>query len=223
MPGKLRKIVIVGAGGHAKVILEAIRAAGNAEVVGMIDPSPNSTQTLGVPILGGDDVLPELYRAGITSAVVAIGSNARRERIGDWLVSLGFELPAIVHPSAFISPSAKVDDGAVIMARAVIGTQTIIGRLAVINTMATIDHDNEIGTAAHIAPSCGLAGNVRVGRRTLVGVGCAVRPGVKIGDDVVVGAGAAVVNDIQDGSVVGGVPARSLKRSALLSVAPDKV
>jgi len=206
------KLVLIGAGSHARVVLEAIRAAGQFEVVGMVDPHPPAPTVLGVPVLGGDEVLPGLRREGITSAVVALGGNALRQRIGARLRDFGFDLPSIVHPSALLSPTASVAEGSVIMARAVIGTETRVDALAVVNTGAVIDHDGMIGPAAHIAPGCALAGTVRVGARTLVGVGSAVRPEVTIGDDVVIGAGSAVVSDIPSGSIVGGAPARPLRR-----------
>jgi UDP-perosamine 4-acetyltransferase len=94
----------------------------------------------------------------------------------------------------------------------VVGAETIIAHLAIVNTGAVVDHDNWIGIAAHVGPACGLAGNVHVGDRAQLGVGSAVRPGIRIGTDAIVGAGAAVVTDVPDGGLVGGVPARALRR-----------
>jgi acetyltransferase-like isoleucine patch superfamily enzyme len=101
------------------------------------------------------------------------------------------------------------------MARAVVGTETVVDSLAIINTAAGIDHDNRIGIAAHVGPGCALGGDVRVGLRALVGVGSAVRPGTRIGTDAVVGAGSSVVADVPDGAVVGGAPARPLRRKVV--------
>jgi UDP-perosamine 4-acetyltransferase len=205
------RIVVIGAGGHAKVVIEAVRAQGG-EVVGLIDPSPATSSVLGVQILGSDDVLQDLRCQGIDTAVVALGDNPLRERLGRRIRELGFVLPNVVHPSALLSPSARLGSGIVVMARAVVGSETAISDLAIINTAAIIDHDNEIGVAAHVAPGCALAGNVRVGARALIGVGSAVRPGTRIGADTVVGAGSAVVADVPDRATVGGVPARQLRQ-----------
>jgi acetyltransferase-like isoleucine patch superfamily enzyme len=102
----------------------------------------------------------------------------------------------------------------VVMARSIVGTEAVIDDWVIVNTGAVIDHDNRLCTAAHVAPGCALAGNVKVGERALVGVGSAVRPGIEIGADAVVGAGSAVVADVPAATRVGGVPARRLKERA---------
>jgi UDP-perosamine 4-acetyltransferase len=209
LPDALR-VVVIGAGGHAKVVLEILRAAGGVEVVGLLDPAPHASLVRGVPVLGGDDLLTELRSAGVAAAVVALGNNRRRQQVGGRARELGFALPAIIHPSAIVSPSARLEAGVVVMARVVIGTEAEVEQLAVINSGAVVEHDNRIGKASHIGPACALAGNVRVGDRALVGVGSAVRPGIIIGSDAVVGAGSAVIKDVPEGAMIGGSPARSL-------------
>ncbi|MBB5695136.1 acetyltransferase [Muricoccus pecuniae] len=208
------RVVIIGAGGHAKVIIEALRAAGFPSPLGLIDPRPAGETVLGVAVLGGDEMLEGLRTSGAGAAVVALGNNALRLRVGDKLVAMGFSLPPLVHPAAQLSPSAELEEGAVVMARACLGPDARIGRLAIVNTNAVVEHDNRIGQAAHVAPGCALAGNVTVGDRALVGVGSAVRPGITIGADAVIGAGSAVVRDVPPDAVVAGAPARSLSRGA---------
>lgn len=203
-------VVVVGAGDHAKVVLEALWAIGTFEVVGLTDPNPLCLDVLGIPVLGGDQLLPGLFTQGVKAAVVAIGSNRLRQQIGENLLRMGFALPVVVHPSAFISPSANIADGAVVMAKAIVGTLANIESLAIINTGAIVEHDNHIGVSAHIGPGAALAGRVRVGDRALVGIGSAVRPNIRIGSDSIVGAGSAVVADVLPGVTVAGSPAREL-------------
>jgi sugar O-acyltransferase (sialic acid O-acetyltransferase NeuD family) len=205
-----QRVVVIGAGGHAKVVLEALWAMDAFEVVGLLDPSTASLEVLGAPILGGDELLPELYAQGVMSAVVAIGSNDRRQRIGQELIAMGFALPVVVHPTAFISPSATIAQGAVVMARAVVGTMAIIGELAIINTGAIVEHDNRIGQFVHVCPGVVLAGGVRIGDRALLGVGSSVRPDISIGNDSIIGAGSVVVANVPPGTTVAGSPARKL-------------
>lgn len=208
------RIVVVGAGDHAAVVIEALRATGDFTIVGVVDPHPSQSDVVGVPVLGGDDCLSALLEAGVEAAVIALGDNRLRQRIGLALLKQGFVLPAVVHPGASISPSAVIGAGAVIMNRAVVGTRARVGCLAIVNTGSIVEHDNEIEAAAHVAPGVALAGNVRVGERSLVGVGSAVRPGIRIGADSVVGTGSAVVADVGDGMTVAGSPARPLASRA---------
>ncbi|MCR0983176.1 acetyltransferase [Roseomonas populi] len=204
------RVVIVGAGGHAKVIIEALMAAGFPPPLGLVDPHPPGPSVLGVPVLGGDERLEALRAEGAAAAVVALGGNGLRLKVGNGLAAMGYALPAVIHPAAQISPSASIAEGAVIMARACLGPDARIGRFAIVNTNAVVEHDNVLGEAAHVAPGCALAGNVTVGDRALVGAGSAVRPGITIGADAIVGAGSAVVRDVPAGLRVGGAPARPL-------------
>jgi UDP-perosamine 4-acetyltransferase len=206
----MTQLILIGAGGHAKVVLEIFLATGAFDIVGLLDPAPPAPRILGLPVLGGDEVLPRLRAAGVGAAFVALGDNRLRQDVGAQLRRLGFALPAAIHPSSFISPSARIAEGVAIMPRAVIGTEASMAALAIANSGAVIEHDCGIGTAAHVAPACALAGKVQVGARALLGIGCAVRPGISIGDDAVVGAGAAVVSDVPPEATFAGVPARRL-------------
>ena len=207
----MNDIVIVGAGGHARVVADVIRLSGAYHIRGFLDnqsPQRRGQSYEGSQILGGEEMLARLREDGVTHAAVAIGDNAARLRTCEELRQHGYELPALVHPRAIIAAGVKVGDGSVVFAGAIINSASSIGRVAIINTAATIDHDCVLGDAVHIAPGAHLAGSVSVEQCALVGVGAAVRPGIRIGRNAVVGVGAAVVNDVAAGTTVIGVPAR---------------
>lgn len=206
----MTKLVIIGAGGHGRVLIELFRAMGGFEIIGVVAQS-SPPSLLGVPWLGDEQRLGALRREGVEAACVAVGDNASRNRLGGLLA--GFALPAAVHPAALVSPSAVIGPGAVVMARAVLGCQARLERLAILNTGAIAEHDVVLEECAHAAPGSVLCGAAVLGARALLGAGAAVRPGVRIGADVVVGLGAAVVADIPAGARVGGVPAREWEAS----------
>jgi UDP-perosamine 4-acetyltransferase len=177
-------------------------------VTGLIAPAPEGTTILGVPVLGDDGVLPRLRAEGIAHAALGIGDNRLRDALSGRLLALGFNLPPVLHPSAWISPSSSLAPGVVVLQHAALSADTTYGRAALINSGAVVEHDSVVEEAAHVAPRCALAGHTRVGARTLVGIGSVLRPGIAIGADVVVGAGSVVVRDVPAGVTVMGNPAR---------------
>lgn len=205
-------VLVIGAGGHAKVVIDSLRASGFT-IAGLLDADATPRQVAGAPVIGDDFHLPRLRAEGLSHAVVAMGDNAVRERVGASARAAGFTLVNAVHPAATVSPSASMGEGVAVMAGAVVNAETRVGDLAIVNTGACVDHDGDLLPACHIAPRVALAGNVRVGARALVGVGASVIPGVSIGADAVVGAGAAVIGDVAAGTAVAGVPARLLHRA----------
>ncbi|RQT36242.1 acetyltransferase [Burkholderia contaminans] len=205
-----QEIIVVGAGGHAKVCIELLHAMG--ERVGYCvggDDSP--AQCLGIPVLKGDENLEKLHREGYTRAFIAIGANKLRDRLAALALRLGYSLVNAISPSATISSSATIGSGIAIMAGTVINAEASVGDLSIVNTGATIDHDCRIGRAVHIAPQSALAGNVEVGDYAFLGVGSKVIPEVVIGKQAVVGAGGIVISDVSPGATVVGVPARQIK------------
>jgi UDP-perosamine 4-acetyltransferase len=198
-------VVIVGAGGHSKVIVDILEAIGSFEVVGFTSPSPADT-LFGYRHLGPDSILPRLFADGVTSAFPAVGDNRVRRRLMGQLRSLGFLLPNAISPRAVLSPRARLGSGIAIMPGAVLNADASVDDGAVVNTGATVDHDCQIGAAVHLAPGTHLAGNVVVGLGSFLGIGCSVISCVLIGSWVTVGAGAAVIRDIPDHATVVGVP-----------------
>jgi UDP-perosamine 4-acetyltransferase len=203
-------IVLVGAGGHAKVCIELLRAMGKRVDYCIGGTTDNPKECMGIPIVTGDENLAHLYETGYSKIFIAIGSNPLRQKLANQALKLGYQLVNAISPHAVISPTARLGKGIAIMAGVVINAKTAIDDLAIINTGTIVDHDCKIGKAAHIAPQCGLAGNVSVGERSFLGIGSKIIPEVSIGNDVIIGAGGVVTSDIADKITAVGVPARPI-------------
>jgi len=217
-------VVIVGSGGHAKVVIELIRAEGRYQVKGCTGLGESGFVLGDVPILGTDSVLPAMLANGAKKAFVAIGDNHLRLRLLAQVLEMGFELINAVSPNAVVSPSATLGRGIAIMAGAIINASAEIGDGAIINTNAGVDHDCRIGRGAHIGPGSTLAGNVEIGCESFLGARTCVIPGVRIGSRAIVGAGSVVVRDVPDDVTAMGVPARisNVRRSDNLSTGSDR-
>lgn len=210
-----RHAVVLGSGGHAKVVIATLQAAG-WQVVGAFDDAPERRggAVLGAPVLGP---LEAALGAEADGAVLAIGDNRARRAIAGRL-----ELPwiSVAHPDAVVHPSVVLGAGTVVFAGAVVQPDTAVGRHTIINTGASIDHDCRLGDFVHVAPGVRLAGGVTVGEGCLVGIGAVVVPGISIGAWATVGAGAAVVRPVPGGTTVAGVPARPVRSSRAAEAAP---
>jgi len=210
-------VVGLGAGGHAKVVIEILKLNGQYELIGFLDPKEElqGRSVLGVPALGSDEQLSVLRRRGIHHFFVGLGSSSDtqpRRRLYECALTQGMKPVTAIHPSAVISPSAALGVGATVMASAVINTGAQLGDNVIVNTGAIVEHDCIIGNHVHIATGATLSGGVLVGDGTHVGVGAVVRQGIRIGVGVVIGAGAVVVKDVDDSQVVIGNPARPRER-----------
>lgn len=207
-----RSLLIVGAGGHAKVVADIARLTGWV-VAGFADdvsPDRRGTEFCGATIVGGREALSAFVARGI-HFVVAIGDCDARARIVDQLCGEGVTLATLRHPSAVLAGDVVVGEGTVIAAGAIVNAGSRVGRGVIVNTAATIDHDGHIGDAAHIGPGAHLGGRVTVGQTAWIGIGVVVRDRVSIGARAIVGAGAVVVSDIPDAVVAYGVPARVVR------------
>lgn len=205
-----RELLIYGASGHAKVVIDIIEQQGLYEIIGLIDDAQecHGQEFFGYRVLGGQEILAQ-YRH--CSVLIAIGDNATRKKLQGTVKALGYELATAVHPSARFGREVSVGAGTVIMAQVAINSGTVIGEGVIVNTGATIDHDCRIGDFAHISPGVHLAGNVTVGALTQIGIGACAIPGVRIGERTLIGAGAVVIDDIPDNVTAVGVPARVIR------------
>ena len=203
-------VVIIGAGGHGKVVLDILLAEGKYRPVGFVDNNPSllDSYVCGLPVLGPINALPRLKRQRIRHAIIAIGDNRQRLAQRPLVDAEGFTVVSAVHPAAYVSPRATLGRGVVVAPGARIIVEANIRDLAIVNTAAVIEHECDVGEGAHVCPGAILAGRVRLGRGAFVGIGAQVIQCRTVGDFAVVGAGAAVIHDVPADTTVVGVPAR---------------
>jgi UDP-perosamine 4-acetyltransferase len=209
-----RSVVVLGGGGHSRVVIDTLLAIGR-DVVGLIDPnSAIGESVLGVPALGDDDVL-STFEPGSIDLANGVGSTHDPTRRADlfrrW-TELGHRFTSLVHPTAVVARDVTIHAGAQLMAGVIVQTGSSIGENSILNTAASIDHDCVIGAHVHIAPGATLSGGVVVGEGAHIGTGAIAIHGVRIGNRATIGAGAAVIGDVPDGVVAVGVPARATNK-----------
>lgn len=206
-------LIVIGAGGHAKVLLAALLCAGRS-VDGLTDAdaAKMGVNVLGVPVLGDDRKIRE-FAPGTVRLVNGVGSvrvAALRRQVYENFRQSGYCFEQVIHPSAVVATDVVLGEGVQIMAGAVLQPGCQVGENAIINTRATVDHDCLIGRHAHISPGAVLCGNVVIGDGSHIGAGATVIQGVSIGRACMVAAGAVVLRDLPDGVTVAGVPAKEL-------------
>ena len=202
-----RGVLVLGAGGHGKVVADVLLSQGVA-VLGFLDDDPSTWELtrLGLPVLGRIDTYASHNPVGL---VMGIGDNRARRHLVERLGAQANDLwISAIHPRATIARSARLGRSLVIAAGAVINPDSVLGDHVIVNTGATVDHDCTIADYAHLAPGAHLSGGVKIGMGALIGTGSSVAPGNSVGDWAVVGMGAAVVRDVPSGVIVKGVPAR---------------
>lgn len=200
-------VYIIGAGGHAKVVIATLHANSIA-CAGVFDDNSLlwGQKILDIPILGAVEELRDLPS---TLAVNAIGNNSTRRAICERFKNVNWV--TVIHPHTWIHSSVKVGSGTVVFAGSVIQPDTIIGKHSIINTSASVDHDCKIGDFCHIAPGCHIAGGVQIGNEVFLGISSTVIPCVKIVSNTVIGAGATVIENIDNAGVYVGTPARRIR------------
>lgn len=213
----MTRVVGLGAGGHAAVVVDILRLDGH-EIVGLLDPDRNLTDTSveGVLVLGGDELLTGMRDRDVRAFFVGVGSTgnaAIRRRLYAIGRDAGLEPLAAVHPAAVVAGSATLGPGVTVMAGAVINPRARLGENVIVNTGAIVEHDCVVGAHGHVAPGAVLGGGVRMAEAAHVGIGAIVREQRRIGSEAVVGAGAVVISDVPAGVTVAGVPARARSRT----------
>jgi sugar O-acyltransferase (sialic acid O-acetyltransferase NeuD family) len=199
-----KTLLIIGAGGHGRVVADTAEQTGYSNIVFHDDRWPEMATNLCWPVVGRD----KPQSPGASDVFVAIGNNAARLAMIHMLISEGFAVPTLVHPRAHVSRHAVLGTGSFVGPMAVVNAGANLGVGVIVNTAASVDHDCIVGDGVHISPGAHIAGGVHIGNESWIGIGANVREAIRIGARVMVGAGAAVVSHVKDDSTVMGVPAR---------------
>jgi len=200
------KVVIYGGGGLSKMIIESVRVLGVYQIVGIIDDSMvKGTDVIGSPVLGGAEILPELFQQGVRTAVNSVGGIGDykvRLRVFHTLANAGFICPPIVHPTAHIDPSARLEAGVLVLAQSYVSGNARVGMGTLINNSVVISHDCIAGVCTNFSPGAMIAGDAVIGDFSQIGMNATVNIGVRIGRECLIGNGATVKKDVPDGTRV---------------------
>ncbi|WP_051686181.1 acetyltransferase [Rheinheimera texasensis] len=197
----MKNVVLLGAGGHAKVVLDALQLSGY-RVNGVISPdlvAMKATHWRGLPVLGADDALNLLSQETdlLANGLGMLPAQTRRRQLFLDVKMAGFQFVQVLHPAAVISDSAKLGEGVQVFAGAVIQADAEVADNVIINTRAVVEHDTYVGAHSHLAPGAVVCGQVAIGCDVFVGAGATVIQGIRVGDGAVIGAGTAVVRDLR--------------------------
>ncbi len=206
-----KELIIIGAGGQARVVIDAAEDTG-FDVCGIVDIDYNgqNEKILNYPVLGDFSVLNE-FNPEKTCLAIALGDGQERADYFHKLQKLGFRIPKIVHPTAIISKHVKIGKGVFINAGAIINAKADISDNSIINTGAIVDHEVNIGKHSQVGPGTKIGGRAVIGENTFIGLGVCVLDKIKIGDNVIVGAGSVLIKDVQSNVTVVGIPGRIIK------------
>ena len=207
-----RKLLLIGGGGHCRSVIDSILNLGIYTDLGIVDRE--NASALEIPVVGADEDLPDLIRAGWTEAFITVGSVGDprlRRRLYRMVTELGLHVPAIVDPTAVIARGTNVQAGSYVGKRAIVNSNAKLGVCTIVNTGAIVEHDCTIGDFAHISPGAVLCGQVSVGEDAHVGAGSVVRQQLSIGRHALIGMGSVVTKNIPDNVTAYGNPCRVVK------------
>lgn len=198
----MNDISVIGASGHAKVIIDLIEELGY--LIGNIyDQDAQKDKLLGFKVTHDFVDIPK-------QSIIAIGNNVVRKKIAS---QYKLELNALLHPRSNVSKYSQIGNGTVVMAGVSINADSVIGKHCIINTNSSIDHECIIGDFVHVSPNAALAGNVQIGECSHIGIGSCIKQGVKVGKNCIIGAGAVVIRDVSDGMTIIGNPGKELNKN----------
>lgn len=206
----MEKIILVGAGGHCKSILDSLLELNTYNVIGITDIN-NDFNISGIRVIGNDDILEEVFHSGVKNAFICVGSigdTRVRRKIYNKLKSIGFKIPKIIDKTAVVSKNAVIEDGVFIGKGAIVNSCSFIGNNSIINSGAIVEHDCKIGEFVHIAPGVIMSGGVNIGNDSHIGTGATIIQNISIGNNSIIGAGSVIVKNINPYSKVYGNPGR---------------
>jgi len=206
-----KELIIVGAGGHARAVIDAAELQG-FNILGIVDTNYHEQDEtiINYEVIGGFSELEHFDRKA-TNVFIAIGDAKERNVYFEEVKKMGFSIPKIIHPTAILSKYVTIGDGVFVNAGVILNAKVVIGANSVVNTGAILDHEVHLGRHSHVASGCKIGGRVRIGDFTFIGIGATVIDKIKIGSHVMVGAGSVVINDVESNSTVVGIPARRSK------------
>jgi sugar O-acyltransferase (sialic acid O-acetyltransferase NeuD family) len=206
------KVVLIGSGGHAKVVADILREMGTYEIIGVTVKDTGSHDTFcGYPILGGDEVLPKLINDGVRSVAIGIGGftdNNLRKRVYTKVKALGFRVVSAIHPRTAISGSASLGEGVVIFPGVIINTEVRVGNNVVIATGSTVDHETTVEDHVLISAGVTIGAYASIREGALIALGAKIVSGIQVGKNALVAAGGVVIENVGENARVFGVPAR---------------
>jgi sugar O-acyltransferase (sialic acid O-acetyltransferase NeuD family) len=215
--GSPQRVLILGAGGHGRVVLDILLQSGRHQVVGFLDSNRDihGRRVDGLPVLGAiDDLTALAEKLQVAGVIVAIGDNGVRRGLARDVDAAGLDLINAIHPSAALARNATLGRNVVVAAGVVVCAHCQIGDSVILNTGCIIDHQTMIGEGAHVCPGVRIAGRVKVEPGTFIGIGATIIPKITLGCECIVGAGAVVIEDIPPMATVVGVPGRQIKLAA---------